>query len=562
MARTLKVSSSEHGAYPTIREAIDAAPDDTVISVGAGEYTETLTLHHRRLTISAADGAGTVTITAASEYEPVVSCSGGSLGLYQLTLKGNDGHCVDARSAKLRVDECDLSSNLDAGINLRDQAEFQLSKCKITGRYGIVVEDAGGTVEACQISDVAEDGIIVRMGADPVITSTTISNCGYRGIYVYQYGKPTIEGCDISQTSGVGIGVAHSSNPTIRRCWVHDTQAVGIWFGAGCQGKVEDCTVTNTATPAVHVLDGAMVEMIDLKDKEGTAKPLVGHLAATSAAGQRDEAKVESLLAELDKMIGLPGVKNEVKSIIDEMQVNEWRRSAGLSVTATSNHLVFAGPPGTGKTTVARIYGQLLAALGVLPKGGFKEVASQDLVSHWIGHTATKTDEVFKEAMGGVLFVDEAYTLSRSEGGSGDHAREAIDTIVKMMEDHRHEIAVIAAGYSKEMAKFMDANPGLASRFAKTIEFESYQPDELVLIIERIAKSDDYICTEDTMAAITEHFHRMERGPNFGNAREARKLFEEIRKAQAQRLRTLGYRPSSVELRTVEVDDVVLALGA
>ncbi|MQA28151.1 MAG: AAA family ATPase, partial [Micromonosporaceae bacterium] len=547
---------------PTIREAIDAAPDDTVISVGPGEYTESLMLVDRRLTISAADGAGTVTIMAATPYEPVVSSSGGSIGLYQLTLKGNDGHCVDARSGKLKIEECDISSNLDAGVNVRDQAEFQITGCKLTGRYGIVIEDAGGSVDACEITKVSEDGIIVRMGADPVITSTTISSCGYRGIYVYQYGKPTIEGCDIAQTGGVGIGVAHNSNPTIRRSWVHDSQSVGIWFGAGCHGMVEDCTVTNTATPAVQVTDGATVEIVDLKDKEGSAKPIVGAAAATSAAGQRDEVKVESLLAELDSMIGLPGVKNEVKSIIDEMQVNEWRRSAGLSVTSTSNHLVFAGPPGTGKTTVARIYGKLLAALGVLPKGGFKEVASQDIVSHWIGHTATKTSEVFEEAMGGVLFIDEAYTLSRSEGGSGDHAREAIDTIVKMMEDHRHEIAVIAAGYTKEMAGFMDANPGLASRFAKTIEFGSYEPDELVLIIERIVRSDDYICTEDTMAAISEHFHRMERGPNFGNAREARKLFEEIRKGQAQRLRGLGRRPTSQELRTVEVDDVLLALGA
>src|SRR5919197_1407357 len=269
MARTLKVSSVEHGAFPTIREAIQAAPDDAVISVGAGEYTESLMLLNRRLTIYAADGAGTVTITASSPYEPVVSVTGGSVGLHQLTLKGNDGHAVDVRGGKLRVEECELSSNLDAGINLRDQAEFQITKAKISGRYGLVIEDASGTVEGTHINNVAEDGIIVRMGADPVISSTTITNCGYRGIYVYQYGKPTIEGCDISQTAGVGIAVAHSSNPTIRRCWVHDTQAVGIWFGQGCHGVVEDCTVTNTAVPAVGGEPGGAVEGIDPKDQEG-----------------------------------------------------------------------------------------------------------------------------------------------------------------------------------------------------------------------------------------------------------------------------------------------------
>ncbi|MGH3646988.1 MAG: right-handed parallel beta-helix repeat-containing protein [Micromonosporaceae bacterium] len=567
MARTLKVSSVEHGAFPTIREAIEAAPDDAVISVGEGEYAESLTLTNRRLTI-AADGAANVVIRASSPYEPVVMVKGGSVGLHQLILEGNDGHAVDARGGKLRVEECQLKSNLDAGINLRDQVEFQIVKSKLSGRYGLVIEDAGGTVEACEITDIAEDGIIVRMGADPVITSTTISSCGYRGIYIYQYGKPVIEGCDISQTGGVGIGVAHNSNPKIRRCWVHDTQNVGIWFGPGCQGEVEDCTVTNTAVPPVEVPPGADITVTDLKDKESSQKPMVGAQAAATA-GEKDEGRIEDLLADLDRMIGLDGVKDEVKAIIDEIQVNEWRRSAGLSVTATSNHLVFAGPPGTGKTTVARIYGQLLAALGILAKGTFKEVGRRDLVGQYLGHTAEKTSEVFETAMGGVLFIDEAYTLSRSFGSGGDFGQEAIDTIVKLMEDHRHEIVVIVAGYSKEMAEFLDANPGLASRFAKTIEFESYDPEQLVEIIDRIAKSDDYLCTEDAMAAITEHFHHMERGPNFGNAREARKLFESIRKAQSQRLRKAvsesmrsGERPSSTLLRTVEVDDVMLALGS
>jgi hypothetical protein len=561
MARTLKVSSVEYGAFPTIREAVEAAPDDAVISVGAGEYLDSLVLVNRRLTIFAAEGAGTVTLKATSEYDPVVAVRGGSVGLHQLTLTGNDGHVVDARSCKLRVEECTLTSRLDAGVNLRDQTEFQISKSRLSGRYGIVVEDSSGTIEACEITDVAEDGIIVRMGADPVISSTTVSACGYRGLYVYQYGKPTIEGCDISQTGGVGIGVAHNSSPMIRRCWVHDTQGVGIWFGPGCRGTVEDCTVTNTATPAVDLTSGATVQVTGLKDRETSVKPLVGAEAA-AATGEKDEPKIEALLSELDGMIGLPGVKAEVKAIIDEIQVNEWRRSAGLSVTATSNHLVFAGPPGTGKTTVARIYGQLLAALGILAKGTFKEVGRRDLVGQYLGHTAEKTSGVFESAMGGVLFIDEAYTLSRSFGSGGDFGQEAIDTIVKLMEDHRHEIVVIVAGYSREMTEFLDANPGLASRFAKTIEFESYPPAELVLIIERIARNDDYVCTAEAMAAIAEHFHRMERGPNFGNAREARKLFEGIRKAQAQRLRTLGRRPSSEELRAVDVSDVVFALGA
>jgi SpoVK/Ycf46/Vps4 family AAA+-type ATPase len=258
-------------------------------------------------------------------------------------------------------------------------------------------------------------------------------------------------------------------------------------------------------------------------------------------------------------MIGLAGVKAEVRALIDEIQVNEWRRNAGLAVGAVSHHLIFTGAPGTGKTTVARIYGELLKALGVLPDGKFKEVARRDLVGQYIGHTAEKTTAVFEEALGGVLFIDEAYTLSRSSGGGADFGREAIDTLVKLMEDHRDAIAVIVAGYTGEMLEFLDANAGLASRFAKTLEFENYSPDELVLIVNRIAHNDDYLLGAGLDDALREWFGQIERDQNFGNAREARKLLEGMRKAQSGRLRALGRMPDRDDLRTLVLDDLLAA---
>jgi SpoVK/Ycf46/Vps4 family AAA+-type ATPase len=298
-------------------------------------------------------------------------------------------------------------------------------------------------------------------------------------------------------------------------------------------------------------VDPSAQATVTLSESDGL--PKAGVVAAATA---QDAAEVERLLTELDSMIGLAGVKAEVRALIDEIQVNEWRRSAGLSVGMVSHHLIFTGAPGTGKTTVARIYGQLLKALGVLPNGRFREVSRRDLVGQYIGHTAEKTTSVFEDAMGGVLFIDEAYTLARAGGAAADFGQEAIDTLVKLMEDHRDQVAVIVAGYTKEMSDFLDANSGLASRFAKTMEFENYGPDELVRIADRIARNDDYVFAAGLSAALHQHFSLLERDRNFGNAREARKLLEGMRKAQSGRLRAMGRMPSRDDLRTLMLDDL------
>ncbi|MCM3922458.1 AAA family ATPase, partial [Frankia sp. AiPs1] len=276
--------------------------------------------------------------------------------------------------------------------------------------------------------------------------------------------------------------------------------------------------------------------------------------------GAEDDARVQELLAELDEMVGLAGVKAEVRGLIDELQINEWRRGAGLAVDHVGHHLIFAGAPGTGKTTVARLYGRLLAALGVLSTNTFKEVSRRDLVGQYLGHTAEKTAAAFEEATGGVLFIDEAYTLSRANSRA-DYGQESIDTLVKLMEDHRDSVAVIAAGYTAEMGDFLATNPGLASRFSRTIEFENYGLDELTVITTRIAARADYEFTADAEPLIRRYFAEIPRDASFGNAREARRFFEAIRKAQARRLRLLGTRPTIDALRGLTADDLATATG-
>ena len=205
---------------------------------------------------------------------------------------------------------------------------------------------------------------------------------------------------------------------------------------------------------------------------------------------------------------------------------------------------------------MARLYGQLLKALGVLPNGRFKEVSRRDLVGQYIGHTAEKATSVFEEAIGGVLFIDEAYTLARAGASGADFGQEAIDTLVKLMEDHRDQIAVIVAGYTNEMTGFLDANVGLASRFAKAIEFANYAPDELTLIVERMAGHGDYTLEPGLDQALLAWFVQIDRDQNFGNAREARRLLATMRKTQATRLRTLGQMPDRDALRTLTLADL------
>ncbi|TDC36883.1 AAA family ATPase [Micromonospora sp. 15K316] len=556
MVRVLTVSPDRPGACPTISDALEIAPEGAVVSIEPGVYREALRLAGRRITLSAAGEAGSVTIDGEAAGQPTIGCAGGEVVLQGLVVKGADHPAVQAAGGRLRMEKCTVGAGYAAAVAVGDGARLDAVEVTVTGgQHGLVISDAGGTIEQCEIRDVAEDGIIIRLGADPTIRNCTVVNSGFRGMYVYQAARPTIERCDISATGDAGIVVALQSGPTIVDCWVHDTPGVGIDVGRGCGGVVEGCRTEQTAQPGVRIAEGATTVLRE--GEPGGGRPKAG-VSSGSSVGQ-DEQKVDELLGELDSMIGLEGVKAEVRSLIDEIQVNEWRRGAGLSVGAVSHHLIFTGAPGTGKTTVARLYGQLLKALGVLPNGEFREVARRDLVGQYIGHTAEKTSSVFNEALGGVLFIDEAYTLSRAGSTGGDFGQEAIDTLVKLMEDHRDQVAVIVAGYTNEMAAFLDANSGLASRFAKTLEFENYSPEQLVEIVGRIARNDDYVLLDGLTDGLLEWFGQIDRDQNFGNAREARKLLEGMRKAQSGRLRALGRMPSRDDLRTLVLEDLLVA---
>ncbi len=548
MTRNLLVSMTQPDAYPTIADALAVAGAGSTIHIAPGDYVEALRLSRAQVTLVAEEG---VTITARWPEEPLLECRDSTVELRGLRLDG----AVACFGGSLKMTDCESSAGFAAAIHIGERAEFELVRCKVHGaQRGILFDNCAGTVNGCEITEIVEDGLLIR-SADPVIRNSTIAGCGYRGVYVYDYARPTLDSCSIERVGDIGIAVAQQSAPKLRRCRVRDARGAGITIGAGCGGVIEDCHTEQTGTPGIQLRPGSTAEIVT---SDRRPPRTVG--ASDEPMMSADPQRVEALLDELDRLVGLPGVKAEVRAVIDEIQVNEWRRSGGLSVSPTSNHLVFAGAPGTGKTTVARIYGQLLAALGILAKGGFREVARRDLVGQYLGHTAEKTAAAFESALGGVIFIDEAYTLSRQFGSGGDFGQEAIDTLVKLMEDHRHEIVVIVAGYTGEMRTFMDANPGLASRFSKTIEFENYSSAELAQILASMAEGNEYLLGPQLREAVREHFERAQRDVSFGNGREARKLFEGMRKAQAQRLRQLKRMPSAQELQLLNVDDLRAAV--
>lgn len=276
---------------------------------------------------------------------------------------------------------------------------------------------------------------------------------------------------------------------------------------------------------------------------------------AEEAEPEEPTKTVEELLAELDALTGLDTVKGEIHRQAAVLRVEGLRKKAGLDTPTITRHLVFNGNPGTGKTTVARLVAGIYRALGLLTKGQLVEVDRSELVAGYLGQTAAKTAEVVASAEGGVLFIDEAYSLSGDQYG-----KEAIDTLVKEMEDKRNDLVVIVAGYPLPMAVFISENPGLESRFRTTIDFADYTDDELAEIFSSMVAGADYDAGEPVLDRLREILGAAQRGPSFGNARFVRNLMEAAIGRHAWRLRDIA-EPTLEQLRTLEPEDLVADLN-
>ncbi|MFE3458458.1 AAA family ATPase [Nocardiopsis aegyptia] len=388
------------------------------------------------------------------------------------------------------------------------------------------------------------NGVVAHSGSEVEVTDSRLSDCSGDCVQAV-LGRVVVRSSRLSGGQSSGVGIGNGGVAVLEDTTILDGETDGVFVLGEGRVTMRRCTVTGNGGRGVHAMDGATVDTDDcaFSDNEGgdglqvRVRSEDGGDGGTGPDAPEGEARpLDRLLAELDAMVGLDGVKKEVRSLVNLQQVSAKRAEAGLPALNVSRHLVFSGPPGTGKTTVARLYGEILRSLGVLDNGQFVEAARQDLVAEHLGGTSAKVAEVVERARGGVLFVDEAYALSRTFGSGSDFGQEAIDTLIKLMEDLREEVVIIFAGYSSEMRGFLDANPGLRSRVARTIDFENYAPEQLTTIFAGVADKQGYALGEGVRELVTAHFQGQKRDETFGNGREARRLFEEVVQAQATRI--------------------------
>ncbi|MEV5543065.1 right-handed parallel beta-helix repeat-containing protein [Saccharopolyspora shandongensis] len=530
-------------AAPVLTECvIEDSPVGLIVDAEASPRFDGTSVRGTKQVIAAVTTASTARFTrlrAVADTGSGVMVGGGTAEFDGASIETAGVASIElAESARAVLIDTRLSTSGDTAFMVTGSGRAELTSSMLRG--GGLDAGAGQVkVTDSEIIGAASDGIRVGRGGSLTAGRCRIRGAGGHGIRLLDGARAELTECEVFDSKGDGAHVETAEPVRLSRCVVRNSGGVPVQRPPQDQVTVEGLETDSASRPATgpaQVSDGGRFPESPRVPDAGL--PLDGDTAAedpslTDAGG----AVLDGPLAELDTLIGLGGVKQEVRGLINLIRMSQVRLEKGLPMPPMSRHLVFAGPPGTGKTTVARLYGAVLGELGILSRGHMIEAARADLVGQYIGSTAIKTTELVTKAIGGVLFIDEAYTLTAATGGVGpDFGQEAVDALMKMMEDHRDELVVIVAGYSELMEKFLQSNPGLASRFTRTIEFPNYSVEELVTITTNLCRKHYYELTDDGTEALIDYFTRVPKGETFGNGRVARKLFEAMINNQASRL--------------------------
>ncbi|MBR8745034.1 right-handed parallel beta-helix repeat-containing protein [Nocardiopsis sp. MG754419] len=410
-------------------------------------------------------------------------------------------------------------------------------------------EDATITVRGMVLREAREDGLNVLDGTEVRLVDADLSECGEDGVYV-QGGYVTVRSSTFSGSGERGVRVGEGGVVALEDTAIRDGRGEGLVVEDGGRVRLVRCTVSGNDDEGLWAAEGASVYLEDTtfsgnRGGEGdrVAGTGTGGRSATGGDGSvRDrERSLDSLLTELDALVGQDRVKREVRALVDLHRASATRVEAGLPALNVGRHLVLAGPPGTGKTTVARLYGAILRALGGSERGPFVEVARPDLVAEYQGGTRARVAEAVERARGGVLFVDGAHALCEEPGDPDVHGREVLDTLVALMEEPGEEFVLVLAGHADRIRALLDASPDLRSRVARTVEFEDFTPDQLTGIFAVAASERGYFLGEGVHGLVVEHFRRRVRGVAFDNGREVRRVLEGAVDAQSVRIAEGGY---------------------
>lgn len=433
------------------------------------------------------------------------------LNILESTIESNEVHNIAVESSTIQMKDCSISS-ANIGLYLKDSRDSSIEKTTFLNHInaGITLEKENDVhIAACKIE-----------GGD----------CG---VCFQKQATGDIHDSDITSTVLSGMAILENSCPRIIDCRVENGQGVGLYVKDG-RGLVRNSSFLNHSYLNIFK-EGYNTTVIEncsfTEENQSSSEPIIGEEKTV-----RNRESLDEILAELDSYIGLDEVKGRISDLIDFISYTNARKKVGIQTSdSLRHHCIFLGKPGTGKTTIARLMSKIFYQLGVIEKDLLIEVDRKDLVGEYIGQTSVKTNKIMKKAKGGVLFIDEAYTLVKPET-KNDFGKEALELILKKMEDENSFI-VIAAGYPEEMESFLESNPGLRDRFSNQINFADYTPMELVEILGKMMREEEYSISEQGTEKIQHRFTELyrKRDHSFSNARMVRKFFEELKMIHAKR---------------------------